>query len=54
MLRTRNGARGAADAASLLADIVIDIAPGAAKGAASPRSDRPKAGADRYSTEAAE
>ena len=47
-------ARGAADAASLLADIVTDLAPGAAKGAASPRSDRPKAGADRYSTEAAE
>ncbi|WP_192499033.1 undecaprenyldiphospho-muramoylpentapeptide beta-N-acetylglucosaminyltransferase [Skermanella pratensis] len=43
-------ARGAADAASRLADIVI----GAAKGAASPQSDRANAGADRYSTEAAE
>ncbi|EWY37526.1 UDP-diphospho-muramoylpentapeptide beta-N- acetylglucosaminyltransferase [Skermanella stibiiresistens SB22] len=42
--------RGGADAASRLADIVL----GAVKGAAFPNGDRPRAGADRYSTEAAE
>jgi UDP-N-acetylglucosamine--N-acetylmuramyl-(pentapeptide) pyrophosphoryl-undecaprenol N-acetylglucosamine transferase len=42
--------RGAADAAARLADIVL----GAVKGAPFPNGDRPRAGADRYSTEAAE
>jgi len=43
-------ARGATDAASRLADTVL----GVANGASSTQSDRPRAGADHYSTEAAE
>jgi UDP-N-acetylglucosamine--N-acetylmuramyl-(pentapeptide) pyrophosphoryl-undecaprenol N-acetylglucosamine transferase len=43
-------ARGGADAASRLADTVL----GVANGASSTQSDRPRAGADHYSTEAAE
>jgi UDP-N-acetylglucosamine--N-acetylmuramyl-(pentapeptide) pyrophosphoryl-undecaprenol N-acetylglucosamine transferase len=43
-------ARGATDAASRLADIVL----GVGKNAGSIHSDRPRAGADHYSTEAAE
>jgi UDP-N-acetylglucosamine--N-acetylmuramyl-(pentapeptide) pyrophosphoryl-undecaprenol N-acetylglucosamine transferase len=43
-------ARGATDAASRLADIVL----GVGQGAVLTQSDRPRAGADHYSTEAAE
>jgi UDP-N-acetylglucosamine--N-acetylmuramyl-(pentapeptide) pyrophosphoryl-undecaprenol N-acetylglucosamine transferase len=43
-------ARGATDAASRLADTVLSVA----KGAPLTQSDRPRAGADHYSTEAAE
>jgi UDP-N-acetylglucosamine--N-acetylmuramyl-(pentapeptide) pyrophosphoryl-undecaprenol N-acetylglucosamine transferase len=47
-------ARGATDAASRLADIVLGVAIHATGGALSTQSDRPGAGADHYSTEAAE
>jgi UDP-N-acetylglucosamine--N-acetylmuramyl-(pentapeptide) pyrophosphoryl-undecaprenol N-acetylglucosamine transferase len=47
-------ARGATDAASRLADIVLATGKSASLTHSAPHSDRPRAGADHYSTEAAE